>query len=206
MKGIVLLAILVSLLFAAWYLMRKIASLGTRWRRVVAAILACPLGVAAIQLASGYRLAPPHGPLTVLVSACVSYVLLIFLFGSTNRNVMIAGLGVPLFLAGMSLVEFVVVLAMLLNNMFTKPIRQARISPTVSYRIMRYPSVWGGATLPYTYEIYKNPSWLPSVWKKVIQATVPCGDGNDIRNLKITPSRDGRDAEVSCPQPKEEKP
>ena len=198
MIGILFLGIITCLLWFAWFLMRKLASHGTRWQLSIASVLVGLILIEAIQHYSGYTLASVWGPFIICSSACVSYILLMFLLWHSNRTASILGLALPTVFVAKDFVGWVVVAAMFLTNMSTEPIKEGRVLPRASYRVVRYPGIWGGATSPYTYEVYKNPRILPFVWKEVAHDNIPCGNGEDIRDLIISADPDGKTVDFSC--------
>jgi hypothetical protein len=198
MIGLLVLGILACLLWAAWFLMRQLASHGTRWQLRVAPVLIFPIVMEVVQHYSGYTLASVWGPSIILSSAFFSYLLLMFLLWDSNRIVSIFGLVLPVAYLASNFVGWLLVAAMVLSNVSTEPVKQERISSTIFYRVVRYAGVWGGATPPYTYEIYENPRMLPLFWKEVTHQTVPCGNGSDVRNLEISVEPNGEIVDVSC--------
>lgn len=201
MIGILLLGFLVELLYYSWILMRKVASLDTRWQFCVAALPICLILLVPIQFFSGYSLASVWGQLIIVAVACFANVLLMFLLWHKSRTTFIEGLAVSVsFWIGSYFGCFAVLLTAV-GNASTVPAAEGRISPIASYRVVQDLGIWGGVPQSYTYEIYRNPRWLPFVWKEVMHERVPCGQGFDAGGLLIGAGANDHLVVISCRKP-----
>ena len=201
MIGLLFLGFLTILICSSWLLIRKIASLDTRWQIRIAALPVCLLLLVPVQIFSGYSLASPWGPLVIDIAACGAYVILMFLIWHKSRIASVVGLAVPFVFLVPNFLGWLIVLAMTLTNASTVPNAEGRISPVASYRIVQYPGIWGGATTPYALEIYKNPRGLPFVWKELSRDTIPCGHGSDANGVLISAGANDYTVVVSCRMP-----
>ena len=200
MIDLLLLGFLIVLLCSSWILTRKLASLHTRWQFCVAVLSVCLILLVPVQSVTGYSLASVWGPLINVAIACFANVPLMFLLWHRNRYIFFAGLMVLLsFWIGSSIGWLVVPETIL--NASTVPTSEGRISPIASYRIVHNPGFWGGATTPYTYEIYKNPRGLPFVWKEAVHDTIPCGHEFEAVDVLIRAGANDHIVVVSCRKP-----
>jgi len=204
MIGILLLGFLISAIFAGWLLIRWVASLATRRQQYIAAVLVGIILLPLTQFCSGYSLASPWGTLILLAVASAGYFLLTFLLWHKDRTLFTVALLLPAAIVALNFVGWMVVLGMEVGNASAPPTEQGRISPISTYRIVQYPGIWGGSTPPYTYEIYKNPRWLPFIWKQVDRNSVPCGpgDGHFVKGFLIKAGANDRSVVISCTEPK----
>lgn len=173
----------------------------SRWKLGIVVVLICLLLLEVIQHFFGYTLATVWGPLIVFTLACAAYVLLAILLWRKSRILSSIALILPIipmlpFI--LHPIQSVVVAGMVVTNLVTDPVRQERISPTLSFRVFRYPGIWETAKPTYTYEVYGNPTELPFVWKQLKTDSDPCGQGMDADALTIVPGITEYAFTVSC--------
>jgi hypothetical protein len=160
-----------NLVVASWLLVREVLLRPRRiWSLSIA--LSCFVSVLTLlQIATGYYFAFNSGKTSAYIAAGMAYVALMVLAvfgkrtaGSPNRIVGLFGLGMPVLIAAIApeLLLFGPMAIFGFDN--NHPRFQARISPTLSYRVAIEETLLGGRKY-YRYALFRNPQGLPIVRK-----------------------------------------